>query len=118
MSEVKLSVESSSMGAFRAPSMLKGEITAFTIVEGDHQTDIWFKDGVLTVTGGCEETAKIFFEQVFQHLVVAEYQEQVSLLQDERDALRKAIIEYDDCDTAAQSKRACRAMVALAKGVK
>lgn len=48
--------------------------------------------------------------------------EDVRRLQSEHDALaatvealRKTIIEYDDCDTASQSKKACSDMIALAK---
>lgn len=44
-----------------------------------------------------------------------ELQEENAALRAAVETLRKAIIIYDDCDTASQSKAACRDMIAKAK---
>lgn len=48
-------------------SILKGEIPFITFsIEGQDVGKLWGKDGVLSFEGDCEESAKIFFEQVIE----------------------------------------------------
>ena len=68
---------------FKTPSLLKGDMPVVTICEGGFTTQVWFKDGTLTIDGGCDETARVFFEQLFSHQLIGEFNQ----MKAERDAL-------------------------------
>lgn len=58
----------------------------------------------------CESNKRRFVENTFV------YDPEYFELKQKYDELCKAVLEYDDCDSASQSKRACSYMIKLAKG--
>ena len=52
---------------FKQPSAFNGEVALLTFsVEGKVVGKLWGTEGVLSFDGDCEESAKVFFDQVIE----------------------------------------------------
>lgn len=82
-------------------SLLDGKVPAITITEKEFTTQVFFKDGVLTVEGGHDETATLFFKSVFEQRVVHEYQ----AVKAKRDALAAQVNSLlDNCKASVKKE--------------
>ena len=64
----------------------------------------------------CENTKRRNVELDVTYKLVSVYDPEYFELKQKYEELCKAVLKYDDCDSASQSKRACPHMIKLAKG--